>query len=178
MVGEGARLLIERALAAAGLPSEEAPRALERFLEFYDDHLLDHTRPYEGVAALLNHLRDSAHMAVLTNKPSRATVQVLEGLALKDYFTEVIAGDSQFPRKPDPTALLHLAGACNSEIAETLMVGDSRVDMETAQNAGARCCLVRYGFGFPDGPLPRDVLIADKPERVAEIVLQLWRKAR
>lgn len=179
MVGEGARVLVEKALAAAGKPAEELPRALTRFLEIYDAHLLDHTRPYDGVPELLGRLRAVAHLAVLTNKPTHASVRVLDGLGLSDYFHEIIGGDSAYPRKPDPAALVHLMDACDAVREETMMVGDSRIDLETALNARVSCCLVRYGFGFPGGkPEESGALIAETPQAVAEICLKSLRRAR
>jgi phosphoglycolate phosphatase len=176
MVGEGARVLVDRALAATGLPLDEAPRALSRFLEIYDGHLLDHTRPYRGIPELLDHLQPLATLSVLTNKPTRASKRVLDGVGLIDRFVAVIGGDSEFPRKPDPTALLHLAGTYASGRDQVVMVGDSRIDVETAKAAKVRCCLVRYGFGFPEDPLPEDVLIAETPDALATLCLQLLHK--
>lgn len=178
MVGEGARVLVDRAMAAAGLPAAEAPRALDRFLALYDAHLLDHTRPYEGVLNLLEQLDGLANLAVLTNKPHRATTRVLEGLGLRRYFIEVIGGDQDLPRKPDPAGLLALVERCGAARDETLMIGDSRVDLETARKAGVACCLVRYGFGFPDGTLPPGVLIAETPAAVAELCAKSLHRAR
>jgi phosphoglycolate phosphatase len=172
MVGEGARVLVERALATSGLPPEEAPRALGRFLHIYDEHLLDSTLPYAGIPELLDRLHKSARMAVLTNKPTGASVRILEGLGLRRYFSEVIGGDSTYPRKPDPAALWHLTGLLGAARERTWMIGDSRVDLETAKNAGVRCCLVRYGFGFrfEPGEIDDDVAVVDTPEEIGEVV--------
>jgi phosphoglycolate phosphatase len=178
MVGEGARVLVERALAHSGLPTTELPKSLERFLETYNARLLDHTRPYDGVAAMLGRLRRTVTMAVLTNKPSHASTRVLEGLGLDQYFQEVIGGDGEWPRKPDPTALLHLVDSYGPNRENALMVGDSRIDLKTARNAGVACCLVRYGFGFTGGDLDEDVLIADNPEAVADITRRLFHTGR
>lgn len=178
MVGEGARVLVERALEASGRRGQDAPRALSRFLEIYDKHLLDRTRPYDGVPELLGQLRGVADLAVLTNKPTRASVRVLAGLGLNDYFVEVIGGDSEFPRKPDPAALLHLARICHTGRDQAVMVGDSRIDLETARAAGVGCCLVRYGFGFPKNALPDDVLIAESPQAVATLCLRVLHRAQ
>ena len=147
MVGEGAGVLVRRALVAAGLRAD-VPGALPRFLEIYDQHLLDTTVTYEAVVETLERLHSQLPLAVLTNKPERATVRVLKGLELDRFFTVVIGGDSAHGRKPDPAGLLHIAQTCGVSAAETLLVGDSPVDLETARNAGTQICLVRYGFGF------------------------------
>jgi len=106
MVGEGSALLVRRALRAAGVASD-AHGALETFLRFYERGLLNHTRPYPGMENALAQLHNAGvAMAVLTNKPQRATDGVLDGLGLRGFFRDVIGGDTAFGRKPDPAGLL------------------------------------------------------------------------
>jgi phosphoglycolate phosphatase len=168
MVGDGAATLVLRALKAAGI--ERPPDALERFLAIYDERLLNHTRPYEGVPQVLDALGLNAALAVLTNKPIAATQRILDGLALSRYFPSnaVIGGDGPFPRKPDPSALLYLAAQAVATPLETIMVGDSVIDWRTARAAGTRVCLAGYGFGFGSVPIheltPRDRVIATPRE--------------
>jgi phosphoglycolate phosphatase len=165
MVGEGAALLVRRALAAAGLDPNTAD-TLERFLVLYDRRLLAHTRPYEGMREALEALSASCPLAVLTNKPARATATILEALALAPYFGErVIGGDTPFGRKPDPKGLLQLVESAGATPESAVLVGDSPIDRETARRAGTRVCLVRYGFGFTfkDGDFRGDELIVDRP---------------
>jgi len=147
MVGEGAAVLVRRALTAAGL-DPETPGALERFLAHYDPHLLDNTRPYAGIVETLRKLSARTRLAVLTNKPARATELMLAGLELRGYFRDVIGGDTKWGRKPGPAGLLHLCEDAGVAPADTLLVGDSAVDLATARNAGTRICLARYGFGY------------------------------
>src|SRR6188508_1335123 len=93
MVGEGAAVLVRRALAARGLDPETSG-ALDRFLAHYDPHLLDNTRPYPGMVETLQELSRRMPLAVLTNKPARATDLILTGLGLRHYFREAIGGDT------------------------------------------------------------------------------------
>jgi phosphoglycolate phosphatase len=164
MVGEGAAVLVRRALTASGLESE-TPGALERFLAHYNAHLLDYTRPYPGMADTLDVLARHVPLAVLTNKPAGATVRILEGLGLLRYFRKTIGGDSPFGRKPDPAGLKFLAETSGISVARALLVGDSPVDLATARNAGAQICLARYGFGyrFSVADFRRDELFIDAP---------------
>jgi phosphoglycolate phosphatase len=152
MVGNGAPALVVRAFAAAGLtpPGD----ALDRYLAMYDRRLLAHTRPYPGIADVLAALAGRTRLAVLTNKPGAATRRLLDGLDLSRYFSDdaVVTGDGPFPRKPDPGGLQHLAAAAGS-IEETVLVGDSAIDWETARAAGASIWVARYGFGFDGFPL-------------------------
>lgn len=148
MVGEGAALLVRRALRAAG--RGERAHALERFLQIYDERLLNHTRLYDGIADVVRQARSRARLTVLTNKPTRPTEQILSALGLRDAFEEVVGGDGPYPRKPDPAGLHAMMSAAGVGAPDTLLVGDSAIDLETAQRAGVRCCLVSYGFGFRD----------------------------
>jgi phosphoglycolate phosphatase len=147
MVGEGAAVLVRRALSARGL-DPATPGALDRFLAHYDPHLLDNTKPYPGIVETLEGLSRHVALAVLTNKPAHATELMLRGLGLRRYFRDVIGGDTSWGRKPAPAGLLHLCEGAGVEPADTLVVGDSAVDLATARNAGTRICLARYGFGY------------------------------
>ena len=150
MVGDGAKQLVERALAAAGHGDPPAD-ALDRFLVHYDRRLLAHTRPYDGVIDMLEALEARGiRRAVLTNKPQSATERVLDGLALRRWFDAgVIGAEGEFARKPDPAGLCALAGRAGVPLEATLLVGDGAQDVETARRAGVRICGARYGFGFP-----------------------------
>ena len=153
MVGEGAATLVARAFEASGV--ERPADALSRYLALYDERLLNHTRPYEGISALLETLGTRASLAVLTNKPIASTRRILDGLDLTRHFPPdaVLGGDGPFARKPDPAALLHLVANAKATAEATVMVGDSAIDWRTARAAGTRVCLARYGFGFDSVPL-------------------------
>jgi phosphoglycolate phosphatase len=171
MVGEGARLLISRVLAAAEVtaPLDEA---LTGFLEIYDRRLVDHTRPYPGVEDTLHALTAAGcRLAVLTNKPRDPAVRILQHFGLMDLFVAVIGGDSDLPRKPDPGNLLALCEQTDIPAADSLIVGDSWVDIETARNASATACFVTWGFGQPPANgLNPDEWRIDRPEGLLEIV--------
>ena len=171
MVGEGANVLVRRALTAASL-DPDTPAALERFLAHYDPHLLDHTRPYPGIVDVLDTLAERVAMAVLTNKPARATHLMLDGLGLQKYFRGIIGGDTSLGRKPAPAGLLHLAADAGVQPARVLMVGDSAVDLATARNAGTRICLARYGFGyrFSAADFRGDELFIDSPADLVTLI--------
>ena len=148
MIGEGARLLVTRALTAAGVDADP-DAALPRFLDAYDQRLTATTRLYDGVAETLARLRDDdARVSVLTNKPQRATDAILASLGVAPSIDTAIGGDTPYGRKPDPAALHALMVQANVPANQTLMVGDSWVDVSTASAAGIDACLVTYGFGF------------------------------
>ena len=173
MVGEGARVLVRRALAASGLA--DAPGALARFMEIYDGRLLNHTVAYDGMLDVVAYAVRHARLAVLTNKPLAPTEQILDALRLRDLFDDVVAGDGLLPRKPDPAGLHALMARAGASPATTLMIGDSLIDHETAHRAHARCCLTAYGFGyiaFPPEKLVGDEWIATEPGDLRDVIDQ------
>jgi phosphoglycolate phosphatase len=146
MVGEGARLLVARALRATGSTPDVAD-ALTRFREIYDRRLLNYTRPYAGIESVIRDAARRAAVSVLTNKPEPPTRRLLDAFDLTPSLTTIIGGDSGYPRKPDPAGLQHLIQQASSRPAWTMLVGDSEVDAETARRAGVTWCVAQYGFG-------------------------------
>jgi phosphoglycolate phosphatase len=171
MVGEGAAVLVKRALAAVRVPETSA--ALARFLDIYDHRLLVHTRAYDGITEVLQSVRSYARLAVLTNKPARPSDRILVGLGLRELFEEVIGGDGPWPRKPDPASLLAMIERSGATQETTLLVGDSITDLETASRAGVRCSLAAYGFGYPSLPPARltgNEWIANSPSELRDVI--------
>lgn len=180
MVGEGAAVLVRRALAASGLDPLH-PGALERFLAHYEARLVAHTRPYAGIPAALTALRAAGHdLAVLTNKPQHATDRILDALALAPHFRIVVGGDTPAGRKPDPAGLLAIVGRAGAGPRSTVLVGDSPVDLETARRGGIGVCLARYGFGFRFGEdaFTGDELFVDSPADLPAVLSERAGPAR
>jgi phosphoglycolate phosphatase len=174
MVGEGAAVLVRRALTAAGLPVDDT--ALPRFLELYDERLLNTTVAYDGIPQVLEALSREGTLAVLTNKPVGPSRRILDALQLAPRFADTIGGDSPFPRKPDPTSLRHLMSVYGTSPEATVLVGDSRVDLETARAADAGVCLVRYGFGYQSvepSQFRGDEAVVDRAADIPDAVLRL-----
>jgi phosphoglycolate phosphatase len=160
-VGNGAPMLMRRSLGLAGnidpgKVSEDAfARAYAFFLQYYREHKLDFTYAYEGVLDALKALHElhdapggpQRTMAVLTNKPVRPARGICEGLGLADYFLHIYGGDSFPLKKPDPLGLRSLMEETGATPDETVMIGDSKVDVETARNAGAWSVGCAFGFG-------------------------------
>ena len=144
MVGDGAPMLVRRALETAGL-SRSPEEALTRYLEIYDRRLMNHTSPYEGVIESLGAIIHRGPLAVLTNKPLGPSIGILEALGLRGFFTRVIGGDSEYGRKPDPAGLLALQSLAPGE--PLVMIGDSPADWKAAEAANVPFVFARYGFG-------------------------------
>jgi len=168
MVGDGAPVLVERALAHAGL-DPGTPGAVDRFIAIYDRRLLEHTAPYDGMKDVLGMLTRFGPLAVLTNKPRRASEEILEQLGLRGFFGEVIGGDGRHARKPDPGGLQALLSRTGGS---GVMVGDSPADADTARAAACPFVLAAYGFGVVrfGSALPALAGIARHPRELVSLV--------
>lgn len=176
-VGNGAPVLMRRALGPSA-SEEDVQKALDFFLRYYGEHKLDFTRLYPGVREALDQLREEgARMAVLTNKPVRISQAIIDGLGLHDHFFRVYGGNSFEQKKPDPVGVFKLMEETGVEAGQTLMVGDSAVDVRTARNAGIQVAGVSYGFQPESLAGDRPDYLVDRMEAVAEIVSSARRGA-
>lgn len=160
MIGHGARAMLATALRSNGSEPEDSrlDTLTRQFIDHYEDHLADSSRPFPGAVETLDRFRDAGwRLAVCTNKFERLSRSLLEQLALADRFA-VIAGQDTFAyRKPDPRHLSETIAAAGGDRQSSVMVGDSDVDVRTARAAGVP--VVAVGFGY--SPLPVRELGAD-----------------
>jgi phosphoglycolate phosphatase len=171
-VGDGAPMLVRRAL---GDPRDESviKEGLEHFLGYYRAHKLDHTHLYNGIKEMLTVIRNSngmpRKMAVLSNKPVNPSRAIVEALGLAEFFIHVYGGNSFPTKKPDPKGAYTILHDTKTHPEETLMVGDSSVDVITGRNALLWTCGVTYGFApHTLCEAPPDVTV-DKPHELAEL---------
>jgi phosphoglycolate phosphatase len=151
-VGDGARMLIQRALAGAPVNIDDA-LALQR--RFYREHLTDCTTLYPGVAEGLPQLRRSGHvLAVASNKTIEGTDRILGHFKLRSLF-DVVLGDGSTPRlKPHPDMLERIMTETGVQTSATWMIGDNYTDLAAARLAHVGSILVTYGFGNPRDETP------------------------
>ncbi len=147
-IGRGAPQLVAQALGN-GASEDEQKQALKFFLGHYEEHKMDTTRAYPGVAETLEALAGIS-MAVLTNKPVRVSVRILHEMGLAKYFRAIYGGNSFETKKPDPLGATTILREFGASPRETMLVGDSEVDVQTARNAGTLAVAVNYGFGVHD----------------------------
>ncbi len=145
-VGDGVRKLIERSLREAiGINARDPllHDAMRCYLEEYEQHLLDSTRLYPGVRDALDRIR-WARLAVVTNKPERFARRILDALGVGNRFCVILGGDSTAVGKPDPAPLRLAMELCDATPADTVMVGDSSVDIRAGRAAGVVTCGIAY----------------------------------
>ena len=176
-VGDGAPILIQRALGGEAVDEAIVRRGLQFFLSYYREHKLDHTTVYHGVHEALAHIQRASlgtsngkprKMAVLSNKPVGPSRAIVEALRLGP-FTQIYGGNSFASKKPDPEGARKLLEENGVRPEETAIIGDSHVDVETGVNAGLWTVGVSYGFApHTLEEVPPDVLV-DAPQELAEV---------
>jgi len=159
-IGDGARALVERALAARGRAFDTS--LLERFLADYTGNAAIETRAYPGIPELLETLvTEGWRLAVCTNKPEAAAREALRALGLARHLAALGGGDSYKARKPDPAHLLATLRDAGGAPEHAIMIGDHHNDIAAARGAGMACIFVAWGYGprgMADGaPIAEDV---------------------
>lgn len=147
--GDGAKMLVLRALTAAGDPDPECslPQALEQYMEIFARTCTNGVNPFDGIPELLNELKArSIHTAVLSNKPHPMTVDVVHSIFGDGVFTIVQGQTADIPPKPDQTGVQRILAQLNLQPKDCLYVGDTDVDMDTGRNAGMETVGVLWGF--------------------------------
>ncbi len=142
-VGRGVGHLVASCLKSDD--PDQIERGVAAYREFYSRHLLDHARLYPGVKRTLEHFKDRKQ-AVITNKPNPYSLQILSRLEVEDFFVQIVAGDSVYPRKPDPSSVQAIMQKHRITPKEALFVGDSAIDVQTGRNAGCATVVVTHRF--------------------------------
>lgn len=162
LVGMGAKVMIQRALEFQDVEWTDAmvQPLFHRFLHYYSDHIAVNTRPFEGVEAALHSLaQDGWKLSVCTNKTEQLARKLLDQLDLTKHFSSIVGGDTFSKPKPSADPILGCIKQSAGELNGSIMVGDSRADIEGARNAGIPSIGVDFGYS----PVP----IADlNPNRV------------
>lgn len=148
MVGSGISVLADRAMVVpAGTVPALKEKVLADYHQYYQEHCMDLTRPYDGIEELLSKLSEfKIQYAVLSNKPDVFTKKMVRTLLPKNHFAAIWGKKEEFPRKPDPTAVLTMIKELKFDTKDCLYIGDSDIDMQTAHNAHLRSCGVSWGF--------------------------------
>jgi phosphoglycolate phosphatase len=160
MIGDGAAKLVERGFLATGGWPDNPHALVRRFLDIYEAGVADRSRPFPGVAEVLARLAAAGiRLGVCTNKPARATEELLVALDVRRYFGAVAHGDGP-TRKPDPRHLLGAVEQLGATPATSVMIGDSANDVAAARGAGMAVIVVGFGYtATPARALGADLVI-------------------
>ena len=147
-VGNGARVLIEKSLKAAGdTDASRIEEGMEIYGRIFDRNCTYHVTPYEGIPEMLKALKDKGiHLAVLSNKPDRQTVKVVKAIFGEELFDYAQGQKDGIRRKPEPDGVWYLMEQMHVSKEECLYIGDSEVDAATGRNAGLKTIGVLWGF--------------------------------
>ena len=160
-VGNGVLVLLEKSLGTSD--QTKILEAYKIFLEHYRLHCADHTKPFPGTFELLDHLKGRGiQMGVVSNKPQEFTDSVLKQLNLASYFGVAFGPEATPNRKPHPEPLLVAAQRLGAQPQETIMIGDSVVDIMAAKAALMRVGVLTHGYGT------REMLEANNPDWIAD----------
>lgn len=176
-VGNGSLKLVERALSWAKLSTDTMAiqKAHELFLVAYQQHVNCHqATEYQGVTLGLDKLRQAGFMlAIVTNKPSAFVPEILKKLNWTDKFAMVLGGDSLPVKKPDPMPLLYVCEKLAIAPSQTLMVGDSKNDIQAGKSAGMTTLALSYGYNYgePIGYSKPD-MVFDEFRALVDFVVQ------
>ncbi len=161
LVGEGITRVIERILGDERL--QYRVDVVKRFLEFYSEHIVDNTFPYPGVRETLERL-NGFKKAVISNKREALSIKVLEALDLLRFFDLVIGSDSTTEKKPSPVPVLHVISTMGLTLEDSIMVGDSDLDISAGKSAGIKTVGVTYGYRKREFLKDADYVIDDIKE--------------
>lgn len=179
-VGDGAPILIQRALGAEAVDQALVQQGLQFFLSYYREHKLDHTTIYAGIPESLASIQRAGvepsnrngsprRMAVLTNKPVGPSRAIVAALGMASLFAQVYGGNSFATKKPDPEGARRLLEENGARADEAVIVGDSHVDVETGRNAGLWTVGVRYGFAPHTLESCQPDVLVDTPRELAQV---------
>jgi phosphoglycolate phosphatase len=176
-VGDGAPILIQRALGGEAVDDALVRKGLEFFLSYYREHKLDHTTVYPGIQEALAAIQNSGNgmprkMAVLSNKPVNPSRAIVQSLGLGQYFSQVYGGNSFATKKPEPEGALQLVSEAGMQPAQAAIVGDSHVDIRTGRNAGLWTVAVTYGFAPHTLEDESPDVVVDHPSELANVFRQ------
>lgn len=172
MVGNGIYLLMERALPQ-GRHTPEYDACVHEFSAYYKDHMLDHTVPFNGIYPLLSTLHNHGYKLAIVSNKFDAAVKGLNQDFFSKYISVAIGESPDIAKKPAPDTVFQAMKELNSKPEHCLYVGDSEVDIQTAQNAGIPCISVNWGFKSTDFLKAHHAsVIVSSPEELLDLILK------
>jgi len=171
-VGNGVRVLMQKALLRTGADESRLDEAMETFTRVFAVKGTYNVKPYDGIPELLAAIKSKGiRLAVLSNKPHKQTCEIVAQFFGEDIFEWAQGQQEGIPRKPDPQAALHIAESLGVSAEDCVYIGDSEVDVATGVNAGMSMIGVTWGFRSPEQLLEAGAqYIVDFPEQILELI--------
>lgn len=176
-VGNGALMLVQRALSGTrhideALDKAYVEKALKIFLDYYAKNLCNATLPYPNVPQTLHTLKEKGYtLAIVTNKPFAFVAPILKGLEMDGLFALVLGGDSLNEKKPHPMPLLHVCDTLGFDVTSSVMIGDSKNDILSANACGMDSVGVTYGYNYgEDIGVHKPTMIIDDFSELLELL--------
>jgi len=163
LIGEGISRLVEKILSVENMHLKS--EIMNRFLEYYSEHLIEHSKEYPHVKETLENLT-TVKKAVISNKREDLSKRLLEELGLSEYFDLIIGSDTAGERKPSAVPVLYIISRLGLSPEESIIVGDSNYDIEAGEKAGVKTVAVTYGYRSRESLLGADYIIDDIRELV------------
>ena len=180
MIGEGVAKLVERGFRATGSPAgvDDMKILVDRFMRIYEVRATDKTRLYNGALDALQSFQGAGiRQAICTNKPEAVSRQILDGLEIASFFDAVVGGDTTSRKKPDPLPLRDCLQALAANAVDSIMIGDSAVDVATARSVNMQVGIVTHGYARePVEKLGANFLIDDLSTVFANVTSNDWPK--
>lgn len=169
-VGNGIAVLLQKALPKEG--KADVDKALKLFREYYNAHCCNKTKPYDGIIDVLNYLKDNNYkVGIVTNKPDDAANFIGKKL-FADNVDMIVGASAHRARKPSPDSVDYCLKNLNSKRENAIYIGDSEVDVQTAQNSCLTCIGVTWGFRSVDYLKGADYIV-DNSEQLKKIIASI-----
>ncbi len=170
-VGNGIHKLIERAVPE-GTDAQTVEKVFDTFLEYYQIHCMDQTRPYPGIVSLLQSLKEAGLLTAVVSNKADAAVQELCERFFPGLFDFAVGEHEGVQKKPAPDMVQLALRTLGTQASDAVYVGDSDVDLATAKNSGLDSIIVTWGFRDREFLESQGVdVFADTPEKVRELCL-------
>jgi phosphoglycolate phosphatase len=164
LVGEGPLKLVRDVLTKRNLIAD-TEALVTSFLDYYTFHPTDKTVLYPGARKMLETLKD-LKMAIVTNKTEELSREIIKKFGLDNYFNMIVAVDTIAERKPSPGPVMHVLSALNMAPEDTIIVGDSTIDIQTGKASLVRTVAVTHGYGRNGFQDEADFVIGSLPELI------------
>ncbi|HLA00046.1 MAG TPA: HAD-IA family hydrolase [Thermodesulfovibrionales bacterium] len=163
LIGEGISRLVEKILSVENMHLRS--EIMNRFLEYYSEHIIEHSKEYPHVKETLENLT-TIKKAVISNKREDLSKRLLEELGLSEYFDLIIGSDTTGERKPSPVPVLYVINKLGLSGDESIIVGDSNYDIEAGKKAKVKTVAVTYGYRPRESLREADYIIDDIRELI------------